>query len=189
MRLNVNGKEHDVDDLDEATPLLWVLRDHLGLVGTKYGCGVAQCGACTCMNGAPVRSCSMPVAPRRISRSRRSRASPQGGKLHPLQPAWIEHDVHNAATARPDRSCPPPRCSKQKPNPTDADIDAAMNGNLCRCGTYPRIRKAIHAAAKSAERVRCHMSAVETIDPARPTTTYDSSMRAVDARWRALQRR
>ena len=149
MRLNVNGKEHAVDGVDEATPLLWVLRDTLGLVGTKYGCGVAQCGACTVhLNGAPVRSCSVPVSAAAGQAITTIEGLAQGDKLHPLQAAWIEHDVPQCGYCQAGQIMSAAALLKQKPNPTDADIDAAMNGNICRCGTYPRIRKAIHAAAK-----------------------------------------
>jgi isoquinoline 1-oxidoreductase subunit alpha len=153
MRLNVNGKEHDVNDIDEATPLLWVLRDHLGLVGTKYGCGVAQCGACTVhMNGQPVRSCAVPVsavaAGQKITTI--EGLAPEG-KLHALQQAWIDYDVPQCGYCQAGQLMSAAALLKQTPAPTDADIDAAMNGNLCRCGTYVRIRRAIHAAAKSGE--------------------------------------
>jgi len=151
MRLNINGKDHVVNDIDEATPLLWVLRDHLNLVGTKYGCGVAQCGACTVhLNGSPVRSCSVPVsavAGQKITTIEGLAGA--NGKLHPLQAAWIEHDVPQCGYCQAGQLMSAAALLKQKPNPTDADIDAAMSGNLCRCGTYPRIRKAIHAAAQS----------------------------------------
>jgi isoquinoline 1-oxidoreductase alpha subunit len=153
MRLNVNGKEHAVDGVDEATPLLWVLRDTLGLVGTKYGCGVAQCGACTVhLNGSPVRSCSIPVSAAAGQPITTIEGLAQGEKLHPLQAAWIEHDVPQCGYCQAGQIMSAAALLKQKPNPTDADIDAAMNGNICRCGTYPRIRKAIHAAAKQSAR-------------------------------------
>jgi isoquinoline 1-oxidoreductase subunit alpha len=143
MRLHVNGNEHVVEGVDESTPLLWVLRDHLGLVGTKFGCGIAQCGACTVhLNGEPARSCSLPV-------SAAAGLASKDGKLHPLQAAWIEHDVPQCGYCQAGQLMSAAALLKKKPNPTDADIDAAMNGNLCRCGTYPRIRKAIHAAAKN----------------------------------------
>ena len=149
MRLNVNGKEHTVDGVDEATPLLWVLRDTLGLVGTKYGCGVAQCGACTVhLNGAPVRSCSIPVSAAAGQPITTIEGLARGDKLHPLQAAWIEHDVPQCGYCQAGQIMSAAALLNQKPNPTDADIDAAMNGNICRCGTYPRIRKAIHTAAK-----------------------------------------
>jgi isoquinoline 1-oxidoreductase alpha subunit len=149
MRLTVNGKDHVVDDIDESTPLLWILRDHLGLVGTKYGCGVAQCGACTVhLNGSPVRSCSLPVS----AASGQSVTTIEGlagkdGKLHALQAAWIEHDVAQCGYCQAGQLMSAAALLKSKPKPTDEDIDAAMSGNICRCGTYLRIRKAIHAAA------------------------------------------
>ena len=149
MRLNVNGKEHDVPGLDESTPLLWVLRDHLGLVGTKYGCGIAQCGACTVhLNGEPVRSCSVPAA----AAAGQSITTIEGlagaeGKLNPVQAAWIEHDVAQCGYCQAGQIMSATALLRRVPKPTDADIDAAMAGNLCRCGTYLRIRKAIKAAA------------------------------------------
>jgi aerobic-type carbon monoxide dehydrogenase small subunit (CoxS/CutS family) len=152
MRLTVNGKEHVVTDVDESTPLLWVLRDSLGLVGTKYGCGVAQCGACTVhMNGAPVRACSVPisaVAGQQITTI--EGLASKDGKLHPLQRAWIDHDVPQCGYCQAGQLMSAAALLRSTPKPTDADIDAAMSGNLCRCGTYLRIRKAIHAAAQLA---------------------------------------
>lgn len=152
MRLNVNGKDHEVKDVDDTTPLLWVLRDHLGLVGTKYGCGVAQCGACTVhLNGAPVRSCSVPVS----AATGQSVTTIEGlagkdGKLNAVQAAWIEHDVAQCGYCQAGQIMSATALLKSNPKPTDADIDAAMGGNLCRCGTYIRIRKAIHSAAAKA---------------------------------------
>lgn len=152
MRLNVNGKEHEVKGVDDTTPLLWVLRDHLGLVGTKYGCGVAQCGACTVhLNGAPVRSCSVPVS----AAAGQSVTTIEGlagkdGKLNAVQAAWIEHDVAQCGYCQAGQIMSATALLKSNPKPTDADIDAAMGGNLCRCGTYIRIRKAIHSAATKA---------------------------------------
>ena len=152
MRLNVNGKEHEVKGVDDTTPLLWVLRDHLGLVGTKYGCGVAQCGACTVhLNGAPVRSCSVPVS----AAAGQSVTTIEGlagkdGKLNAVQAAWIEHDVAQCGYCQAGQIMSATALLKSNPKPTDADIDAAMGGNLCRCGTYIRIRKAIHSAAAKA---------------------------------------
>jgi isoquinoline 1-oxidoreductase subunit alpha len=152
MRLQVNDKEHVIEGVDESTPLLWVLRDRLGLVGTKYGCGIGQCGACTVhLNGTPTRSCSIPVsaaAGQRITTI--EGLAGQDGKLHPLQAAWIEHDVPQCGYCQAGQLMSAAALLKQKPDPSDADIDAAMNGNICRCGTYPRIRKAIHSAAKQA---------------------------------------
>lgn len=152
MRLNVNGKELTVNDVDEATPLLWVLRDHLGLVGTKYGCGVAQCGACTVhLNGAPVRSCSIlasAVVGQKITTI--EGLAGKDGKLSAVQAAWVELDVAQCGYCQAGQIMSATALLKSNPKPTDADIDAAMAGNLCRCGTYTRIRKAIHAAAAKA---------------------------------------
>jgi len=149
MRLNINGKDVEVTDVEETTPLLWVLRDHLGLVGTKYGCGVAQCGACTVhLNGAPMRSCSIPasaVAGQKITTI--EGLASQDGKLNAVQAAWIEHDVAQCGYCQAGQIMSATALLQSTPKPTDADIDAAMAGNLCRCGTYVRIRKAIHAAA------------------------------------------
>jgi len=149
MRLNINGKDVEVTDVEETTPLLWVLRDHLGLVGTKYGCGVAQCGACTVhLNGAPMRSCSIPasaVAGQKITTIEGLAGT--DGKLNAVQAAWIEHDVAQCGYCQAGQIMSATALLKSNPKPTDADIDAAMAGNLCRCGTYIRIRKAIHAAA------------------------------------------
>jgi isoquinoline 1-oxidoreductase subunit alpha len=152
MRLNINGKEQVVNDVDEATPLLWVLRDHLGLVGTKYGCGVAQCGACTVhLNGAAVRSCSIPVsavAGQKVTTI--EGLAGKDGKLNAVQAAWVENDVAQCGYCQAGQIMSATALLKSNPKPTDADIDAAMAGNLCRCGTYIRIRKAIHAAAAKA---------------------------------------
>ncbi|NLG76826.1 MAG: (2Fe-2S)-binding protein [Xanthomonadaceae bacterium] len=149
MRLTINGKEHVVDGIDDSTPLLWVLRDHLGLVGTKYGCGIAQCGACTVhLNGTPVRSCTLPISAvgnQHVTTIEGLASST--GELHALQKAWIEHDVAQCGYCQAGQIMSAAALLKSKPVPTDADIDAAMAGNLCRCGTYTRIRKAIHAAA------------------------------------------
>jgi isoquinoline 1-oxidoreductase alpha subunit len=155
MRLNINGKEQVVNDVDEATPLLWVLRDHLGLVGTKYGCGVAQCGACTVhLNGAAVRSCTIPVsavAGQQVTTI--EGLAGKDGKLTAVQAAWVENDVAQCGYCQAGQIMSATALLKSNPKPTDADIDAAMAGNLCRCGTYTRIRKAIHAAAKAGEMV------------------------------------
>lgn len=149
--ITVNGQTHTLDDIDGNTPLLWVLRDHLGLVGTKYGCGIAQCGACTVhLNGAAVRSCSLPIsaaAGQQITTIEGLAA--QDGSLHPLQQAWIDHDVPQCGYCQAGQLMTAAALLKQNQNPSDADIDSAMAGNLCRCGTYQRIRAAIHAAAKA----------------------------------------
>ncbi len=151
--LTINGKLITVNDVDMSTPLLWVLRDHLGLVGTKYGCGIAQCGACTVqLNGTPIRSCSVPLA----TASGQSVTTIEGladetGKLHPLQQAWIDHDVPQCGYCQAGQIMSAAALLKKKPRPTDEDIDNAMSGNICRCGTYQRIRAAIHTAASKME--------------------------------------
>jgi isoquinoline 1-oxidoreductase subunit alpha len=151
LRLNVNGKDRVVEEeLDPATPLLWVLRDHLGLVGTKYGCGAGFCGACTVqLNGAPVRSCSvLASAAAGMSIVTIEGLAASDDRLHPLQQAWIDLDVPQCGYCQAGQLMSAAALLRQKPNPSDSDIDAAMSGNLCRCGTYQRIRAAIHRAAQ-----------------------------------------
>ncbi len=149
--LNINGQTLDIGDVDPSTPLLWVLRDELGLVGTKYGCGIAQCGACTVhMNGAPVRSCQIPVG----NLSNEQITTIEGlaaadGTLSPVQQAWIEHDVPQCGYCQAGQIMSATALLRNNPNPSDADIDAAMSGNICRCGTYVRIRAAIKTAAQA----------------------------------------
>lgn len=151
MRLKVNGTPHDVD-VSDSMPLLWVLRDVLGLTGTKFGCGIARCGACTVhLDGQAVRSCVTPV------RSVGSRSvttieglSPDGS--HPVQRAWIEADVVQCGFCQPGQVMAAAALLARTPAPTDAEIDAALDGNLCRCGTYQRIRAAVHRAAQLRER-------------------------------------
>ena len=145
--LNVNGqvREHQAEP---DTPLLWVLREQLGLTGTKYGCGVAQCGSCTVhIDGAPIRSCAMPVAGVQPGQKivTIEGLSPDGS--HPLQKAWVDVDVPQCGYCQAGQIMSAAALLAQKPSPTDADIDQAMNGNLCRCATYVRIRQAIHKAA------------------------------------------
>ena len=148
LTLRVNGKDRTAD-VDPETPLLWVLRDSLGLAGTKYGCGMALCGACTVLaNGAPIRACSTPVgnvAGQSITTIEGLAKSPN--ELHPLQQAWIEHDVPQCGYCQAGQLMSAAALLARTPKPTDADIDAAMAGNICRCGTYQRIRSAIHSAA------------------------------------------
>ena len=149
MRLTINGKQHVVSDVDESTPLLWVLRDHLGLVGAKYGCGVAQCGACTVhLNGTPVRSCSVPVSAVGSQQVTTIEGlAGANGELHALQKAWIAHDVPQCGYCQSGQLMSAAALLATNKNPSDADIDQAMSGNLCRCGTYQRIRAAIKTAA------------------------------------------
>jgi isoquinoline 1-oxidoreductase alpha subunit len=146
LNLTINGKAHDVD-VDPATPLLWVLRDHLDLVGTKYGCGIAQCGACTVhLDGAATRSCVLPVS----SVGGREVTTIEGlsnNGEHPLQQAWLEHDVPQCGYCQSGQIMSAAALLDTNPNPSDAEIDTAMNGNICRCGTYVRIRAAIKTAA------------------------------------------
>ena len=148
IRLTVNGKAQSVD-VDANTPLLWALREQLGLTGTKYGCGVAQCGACTVhIDGSPMRSCSIPagaVVGRKITTIE---GLATGGKLHKVQQAWIDHDVPQCGYCQCGMIMTAAALLQAKPKPTDADIDAAIN-NICRCGTFQEVRKAIHAAAKA----------------------------------------
>jgi isoquinoline 1-oxidoreductase alpha subunit len=147
LTLKVNGKEYTVD-VDPDTPLLWVLRDTLGLTGTKFSCGVGLCGACVVhLDGAPVRSCVTPVsevAGRSITTI--EGLSPDGS--HPLQRAWIAEDVPQCGYCQPGQIMTAAALLAENPHPSDEDIDAAMSGNLCRCGTYQRIRRAIHRAAE-----------------------------------------
>jgi aerobic-type carbon monoxide dehydrogenase small subunit (CoxS/CutS family) len=147
VKLNVNGKELEVD-VDPQTPLLWVLRDSLGLTGTKYGCGIAQCGACTVhVDGQPIRSCVMPVS----AVGTQKITTIEGlstDRSHPVQKAWIELDVPQCGYCQSGQIMSAVALLEQKPKPTDDDINAAMAGNICRCGTYQRIRAAIHRAAE-----------------------------------------
>lgn len=148
--VTVNGAQHDLD-VDESMPLLWALRDILGLVGTKYGCGIAQCGACTVhVDGAPVRSCVVRVADVVGKSVRTIEGLVEGKRLHPLQQAWINLDVAQCGYCQAGQIMSAAALLQENPNPTDADIDTAMEGNYCRCGTYNRIRQAIHAAAGEA---------------------------------------
>ena len=142
----VNGKRHQVD-VSPDTPLLWVLRENLGLTGTKFGCGIAQCGACTVhLDGQPVRSCATPIAAAGGKKITTSEGLSADGS-HPLQKAWIAEDVPQCGYCQSGQIMSAAALLAAKPKPSDADIDAAMSGNICRCGTYQRIRRAIHRAA------------------------------------------
>ena len=149
IALSINGKSYNVD-VESDTPLLWVIRDTVGLTGTKYGCGIAQCGACTVhINGVATRSCQVPVGsvgPKQITTIE---SLAQNGKLHPVQQAWLDLDVPQCGYCQSGMMMAAADLLKRNPKPTDADIDAAMT-NICRCGTYQRIRAAIHAAADHA---------------------------------------
>ncbi|MBV6653743.1 MAG: (2Fe-2S)-binding protein [Mameliella sp.] len=146
--LKVNGVVQEID-VDPNMPLLWVLRDHLGLVGTKYGCGIAQCGACTVhLDGIAMRSCIVPVGQMRDQAIITIEGLSENGD-HPVQKAWIEHDVPQCGYCQAGQIMSAAALLQDNPAPGDADIDAAMNGNLCRCGTYTRIKAAIKTAAQT----------------------------------------
>jgi len=147
-RLTVNGQSHNVD-IDPNTPLLWVLREQIGLTGTKYGCGIAQCGACTVhMDGVATRSCSVPVSAAEGKQITTIEGLAAGGTLHKVQKAWLEHDVPQCGYCQSGMIMAVAALLKEKPKPTDADIDANIS-NICRCGTYQQVRAAIHAAASA----------------------------------------
>jgi aerobic-type carbon monoxide dehydrogenase small subunit (CoxS/CutS family) len=147
VKLNVNGKPREAD-VDPQTPLLWVLRDALGLTGTKYGCGMALCGACTVhLNGQAIRSCVTPVS----AVGEQAVTTIEGlspDRSHPVQRAWLEIDVPQCGYCQPGQIMSAAALLEQNARPSDEQIDSAMAGNICRCGTYPRIRAAIHRAAQ-----------------------------------------
>ena len=147
FKLRVNGRDRDVDVRPDM-PLLWVLRDKLKLTGTKYGCGIAQCGACTVhVDGVPTRSCVLPVQAVAGAVTTIEGLAAEDGDPHPLQAAWIEHDVPQCGYCQSGQLMSAAALLESNPKPTDADIDQALAGNYCRCGTYVRIRKAVHSAA------------------------------------------
>jgi isoquinoline 1-oxidoreductase subunit alpha len=147
MKLDINGSVKDVDAPPEM-PLLWVLRDLLGFTGTKFGCGMAQCGACTVhLDGQPVRACITPVSTVGNRKVRTIEGLPADGS-HPVQRAWAEADVVQCGYCQSGQIMTAVALLEQRPDPTDADIDAALSGNICRCGTYQRIREAVHLAAR-----------------------------------------
>jgi isoquinoline 1-oxidoreductase alpha subunit len=146
--LSINGRSHEVD-VEPDTPLLWVLRDTIGLTGTKYGCGIAQCGACTVhIDGVATRSCQVPVGTLGAKEVTTIEALAQNSKLHPVQKAWVDLDVPQCGYCQSGMLMAVVALLKQNPKPTDADIDEAIT-NICRCGTYQRIRAAIHAVANA----------------------------------------
>jgi isoquinoline 1-oxidoreductase alpha subunit len=148
MKLNINGKTLDLD-VDPDQPLLWAIREQAGLTGTKYGCGVAQCGACTVhLDGQPVRSCSYPVSAAAGKKITTIEGLAQGGTLHKVQKAWLEHEVPQCGYCQSGMMMAVAALLKEKPKPTDADINAAIT-NICRCGTFQQVRAAIHSAAKA----------------------------------------
>jgi isoquinoline 1-oxidoreductase alpha subunit len=148
FNLNINGKTRQVN-VDPSTPMLWVLREHLQLVGTKYGCGIAQCGACTIHLGeAAVRSCQLPVSSVGDQNITTIEGLSETGD-HPVQKAWLEEDVPQCGYCQAGQIMTATAFLNTNPNPSDAEIETAMNGNICRCGTYTRIKKAIKTAAGS----------------------------------------
>ncbi|WP_395373234.1 (2Fe-2S)-binding protein [Marinicella sp. W31] len=149
ITLKINNKEHTVE-VEGDTPLLWVLRDNLKMQGTKFGCGMAQCGNCTVhLNGQPIRSCVTPVSAVSGQTITTIEGIAKNGKLHAVQQAWLDHDVVQCGYCQSGQIMSAVALLEQKPNPTDNDIESFMAGNICRCGTYPRIKLAIKAAAKN----------------------------------------
>jgi isoquinoline 1-oxidoreductase alpha subunit len=149
IRLTVNGKAHEVD-VDPGTPLLWALREQVGLTGTKYGCGIAQCGACTVhIDGVAVRSCSLPVSEAVGKQVTTIEGLATDGVLHKVQKAWIDHEVPQCGYCQSGMVMAAAALLKEKPKPTDDDINREIT-NICRCGTFQQVRAAIHAAAASA---------------------------------------
>jgi aerobic-type carbon monoxide dehydrogenase small subunit (CoxS/CutS family) len=150
INLKINNKEYNLDDIDPETPLLWALRDTLGLVGTKFGCGVAQCGACTILlNGQPGRGCQMPVgALEGIEITTVEGLAEEDGTLSALQQAWIDHDVPQCGYCQAGQLLAATSLLERNPSPSTEEIDTAMSGNICRCGTYTRIVSAIQSVAK-----------------------------------------
>ena len=148
VRLSINGKNYEVD-VDPSTPLLWAIREQVGLTGTKYGCGIAQCGACTVhMDGTAVRSCSIPASAAAGRKITTIEGLASGNTLHKVQKAWLDHEVPQCGFCQSGMIMAAAALLKDKPRPTDADIDAAIT-NICRCGTFQEVRAAIHAAAKA----------------------------------------
>lgn len=147
FNLKINGENKEVD-VDPTTPILWVLRDHLDLVGTKFGCGIAQCGACTIhLDGVAMRSCQLPVSAVGSQKITTIEGLSKKG-THPVQQAWLEHDVPQCGYCQAGQIMSAAALLENNADPSDQDIDAAMNGNICRCGTYVRIKAAIKTAAK-----------------------------------------
>lgn len=148
IKVEINGQQREFD-VDPATPLLWVLRDHAGLVGTKYGCGIAMCGSCTVhFNGTAVRSCSLPISAAEGKSITTIEGLSENGD-HPVQKAWLEHDVAQCGYCQAGQIMTAAALLESNPNPSEDEIKTAMDGNLCRCGTYTRIRAAVKSAAKN----------------------------------------
>lgn len=148
FNITINGKKHTVD-VDKTTPLLWVLRDNLKLVGTKYGCGIAQCGACTVhLNGNAVRSCQLPISSVKDNEVTTIEGLSEEGD-HPVQKAWLEHDVPQCGYCQAGQIMSAVALLKNNPSPSEEEIEDGMNGNICRCGTYTRIKAAIKSASQT----------------------------------------
>ncbi|MFO7721328.1 MAG: (2Fe-2S)-binding protein [Gillisia sp.] len=148
FNVTINGEKHRLE-VDPTTPLLWVLRDHLNLPGTKYGCGVAQCGACTVhLDGNAVRSCQLPISAVADNKITTIEGLSKNGD-HPVQKAWLEHDVPQCGYCQAGQIMSAVALLKNNPSPSDEEIESGMNGNICRCGTYTRIKAAIKTAANS----------------------------------------
>ncbi|MBL6669153.1 MAG: (2Fe-2S)-binding protein [Flavobacteriales bacterium MED-G22] len=146
--ISINGKTHEVN-ADPSTPMLWVLRDHLDMTGTKFGCGIAQCGACTVhLDGVAVRSCQLPIAAINDQEVTTIEGLSENGD-HPVQQAWLEHDVPQCGYCQAGQIMTAAALLKQNPNPNDQEIENAMHGNICRCGTYTRIKAAVKTASNS----------------------------------------
>ncbi len=147
IKLSINGKSYEID-VEEDMPLLWAIRDYVGMTGTKFGCGIAQCGACTVhLNGTPIRSCSTPVTVA-VGKKITTIEGVSEANNHPIQQAWVELQVPQCGYCQSGQIMSAVALLEETAQPTDEDIDAAMQGNICRCGTYDRIRKAIHRAAE-----------------------------------------
>ncbi len=147
FNLKINGEKHQID-VDPSTPTLWVLRDHLKLLGTKFGCGIAQCGACTIhLDGVAIRSCMTPISVVEDGAITTIEGLSKEGD-HPVQKAWLKHDVPQCGYCQAGQMMTAAALLENTPNPSDSEIDDAMNGNICRCGTYVRIKQAIKTASK-----------------------------------------
>lgn len=165
ITLTVNGARREVD-VDPSTPLLWVIRENLDLTGTKFGCGIAQCGACTVhLDGRPVRACVTPIAAAADRNLITIEGLADGATLHPVQQAWIAEQVPQCGYCQTGQIMSAVALLRDDPAPDDAAIDRAMKGNICRCGTYPRIRRAIHRAAAAAAGPGDAAAAVQGYDP------------------------
>ncbi len=165
ITLTVNGAPQDVD-VDPSTPLLWVIRENLALTGTKFGCGIAQCGSCTVhLNGRPIRACVTPVSAAAGQTLTTIEGLADGGELHPVQQAWIAEQVPQCGYCQSGQIMSAVALLRDNPDPDDAAIDQALKGNICRCGTYPRVRRAIHRAAGSLAADAAGAVAVQSYDP------------------------